>query len=269
VDILAPDFELIPDNFVMHSATGRRDHITPEETVVHGKSGRVTSVTIGSPRNRQVIVYDKRAEVIARGKSYWWDIWNHTIRTCKTAENGSSDVPNGYITPNPDFARENRVWRVEFRAGKDLLKDRWGIRTWKQFFDLFGDLCREAGQVVRCAEPDGGDPNRARWPNHPLWEIACAEMNCDLTEMRSGADPNPMKEVQREEHIGLIFRNLLGSSITLGALHDTNVDGLEGIFGQLAANMTSEVKAAPERAAKQLQDAKDRYVFIKKRERPT
>jgi hypothetical protein len=25
-----------------------------------------------------------------------------------------------------------------------------------------------------------------------------------------GADPNPMKEVQREEHIGLIFRNLLG-----------------------------------------------------------
>jgi hypothetical protein len=94
-------------------------------------------------------------------------------------------------------------------------------------------------------------------------------MNCDLTEMRSGADPNPMKEVQREEHIGLIFRNILGSSIALGALHDTNVDGLEGIFGQLAANMTSEVKAAPERTAKQLQDAKDRYVFIKKRERPT
>jgi hypothetical protein len=52
-------------------------------------------------------------------------------------------------------------------------------------------------------------------------------------------------------------------------LHDTNVDGLEGLFGQLAANMASEVKAAPERTAKQLQDAKDRYVFIKKRERPT
>jgi hypothetical protein len=155
VDILAPDFELIPDHFVMHSATGRRDHITPEETVVHGKSGRVTSVTIGGTRNRQVIVYDKRAEVIARGKSYWWDIWNHTIRTCKTAENGSCDVPNGYITPNPDFARENCVWRVEFRAGKNLLKDRWGIRTWKQFFELFGserpfaDLGRSLA-MLRC-----------------------------------------------------------------------------------------------------------------------
>lgn len=94
-------------------------------------------------------------------------------------------------------------------------------------------------------------------------------MNGDLTEMRSGADPNPMKEVEREEHIGLIFRNLLGSSITLGALRGTDVEGLEGIFGQLAANMASEVKADPARAAKKLQDAKDRYVFIKKRERPT
>jgi hypothetical protein len=82
-------------------------------------------------------------------------------------------------------------------------------------------------------EPDGGDPNRARWPNHPLWKIVCTEMNCDLTEVRSGADPSATKEVQ---HTDLMFQNLLGSSITLGALHDTNVDGLECIFGQLAAN---------------------------------
>lgn len=99
------------------------------------------------------------------------------------------------------------------RAGKDLLKDRWGIRTWQQFFDRFGDLCREAGEVVRHVEPDGSDPNRARWPNHPIWDIVCAEMNDDLTEMRSGADPKPMKEVHGEEHIAMLFRNLLGSSI--------------------------------------------------------
>jgi hypothetical protein len=49
----------------------------------------------------------------------------------------------------------------------------------------------------------------------------------------------------------------------------TNVDRLEGIFGQLAAKKTSEVRAAPERAAKQLQDAKDRYVFIKRPKPPT
>jgi hypothetical protein len=165
--------------------------------------------------------------------------------------------------------RANRVWRVEFRAGKDLLKDRWGIRTWQQFFDRFGDLCREAGEVVRYVEPDMSDPNRARWPNHMIWDIVCAEMNDDLTEMRSGADPNPMKEVHREEHIAMLFRNLLGSSITLGALRGSDADGLADVFDDLAANMNAEIKADPERAAKQLQDAKDRYVFIKKRKPPT
>jgi hypothetical protein len=101
----------------------------------------------------------------------------------------------------------------------------------------FSAVSRVAISTLRLdTEPDGGDPNRARWPNHPLWEIVCTEMNCDLTEMHSGADPNQMKEGQHKEHIGLIFQNLLGSSITLGALHDTNVDGLDCIFGQLAAN---------------------------------
>jgi hypothetical protein len=230
VDILAPDFDLIPDHFVMQSKVNRSDYISPDEMAVNGKSGRVTSVTIGKPNNRQVIFYDKRAEVIAR---------------------------------------ENRVWRVEFRAGKKLLKDRWGIRIWEQFFARFGDLCREAGQLVRYGEPDGNNPNRAHWPNHPLWEIVCAEMNAGLTEMRSGADPNPMKEVHREQHIALITRNILGSAITLGALQDSDTDGLEGIFADLAANMTSEVKSAPDKAAKQIQDAKDRYIFIRKPEPPT
>ncbi len=265
VDVLAPDFVLNPDRFVMHSKTGRRDHITTDDMAVHGKSGRVTSVTIGRPRNRQVIVYDKRAEVIAHNKSYWWLIWNHTLRTYVERGNGPVALCNVTLSPDPAHVRANRVWRVEFRAGKDLLKDRWGIRTWEQFFDRFGDLCREAGEVVRYVVPDMSDPNRARWPNHAMWDIVCAEMNDDLVEMRSGADPNPMKEVHREEHIAMLFRNLLGSSITLGALHGSDTDGLVEVFDDLAANMNAEVKADPERAAKQLQDAKDRYVFIKKR----
>ena len=269
VDILAPSFELNPDQFVMHSAAGRRDYITPEDISVNGKSGRTTSVTIGGTRNRQVICYDKRAEVIARGKSHWWDIWNHTIRTGKHARNGSICLSDKVLSANPDFARENRVWRVEFRAGKDLLKDRWGIRTWEQLFNLFGDLCREAGEVVRYVEPEGSDPNRARWPNHPLWELVCAEMNDDLTEMRSGADPNPMKEVHREQHIGMLIRNVLGCSITLGALRGTNVEGLRQVFHDLAKDMATEVAAAPVRTAKHLQDAKDRYVFIKRPEPST
>ncbi|UXX82216.1 hypothetical protein [Roseovarius pelagicus] len=269
VDIHAPGFVLNPEQFVMHSAADRRDHLVETEKSVNGKSGRVTSVTIGGSRNRQVIAYDKRAEVIAHSKTYWWDIWNHTLRNMDAGQPRNvtlhrADTPPASLSPDPAHADANRVWRVEFRAGKDLLKDTWGIRTWQQFFDRFGDLCRQSGEVVRYTQPDPADSNRARWPNHPLWEIVCAEMNDDLVEMRSGADPHPMKEVHREEHISLIFRNVLGCSITLAALHGRQQDELPGMFTDLAAQMQARVKADPGKTAKQLHAAKERYVFIQK-----
>ncbi len=269
VDVLVPSFSLDPDRFVMHSAARRRDHFTSDDMAVSGKSGRVTSVTIGGTRNRQVIVYDKRAEVITHRKSYWWDIWNHTLRTEEEATIPYIGVHRELLSPDPDKAEENRVWRVEFRAGKNLLKDRWGIRTWAQLFDRFGDLCREAGEVVRYADPVASDPNRSRWPNHMLWEIVCAEMNDDLTEMRSSADPKPMKEVHREEHIRLIYKNLLGSSITLAALRDQEHDGLAKVFETISGDMIADVISNPVRSAKQLQDAKDRYVFIRRPDNAT
>ncbi|QUJ77348.1 hypothetical protein KDD17_04925 [Sulfitobacter albidus] len=267
VDVHAPDFALTPEHFVMHSAAGRRDFVTDTEMSVNGKSGRTTSVTVGASRNRQVIVYDKRAEVIAHSKSYWWNIWNHTLRSFTEGglRNGTlhkADDPPPILTPDPDQARANRVWRVEFRAGKDLLKDTWGIRTWEQFFDRFGDLCRQSGEAVRYTDPDQTDTNRARWPNHPLWEIVCAEMNDDLTEMRSGADPNPMKEVHREQHIGMVFRNVLGCSVTIAALRGIEFDGLPAAIDQIAEDMKGQIQANPRRTEKQLREAQERYVFL-------
>lgn len=87
-------------------------------------------------------------------------------------------------------------------------------------------------------------------------------MNEDLFEMRSGADPMAVKAVVRTEHIGLIFRNLLGSAVTYAALHEggfeTLEDRMEGLYGQ----MVQEVRGDPERMAKQFQNAKERYVFL-------
>jgi hypothetical protein len=250
VDVLSPDFELIPDKFVMHSSAGRRDYIRDSEKSVHGKSGRTSSVTIGSPRNRQVIVYDKRAEVISRGKTHWWGIWNHNLRKL------------GLPELNPRNAKSSQIWRLEFRAGKDLLKDRWNIRTWKQLYERFGDLCRETGELIRYTEPSSTDPNRARWPNHLLWELVCAEINADMLDMRSGCDPNPMKEVRKEEHIALITRNILGCSLTVAALKGVPINGLKSFFSVMSEELTGQVRNNPERVQKKLNDAKERYVFI-------
>ncbi|WP_458792184.1 hypothetical protein [Yoonia sp. MH D7] len=131
VDLLAPDFQLTPDHFVMHSSTGRRDYITGDDVSVNGKSGRVTSVTVGNIMNRQVIIYDKRAQIIATNKPHWWDIWNHTLRAIKQEKpsyitlhrdqaSPMYTIPNELDPSDPD---QSRVWRVELRAGKTLLNE--------------------------------------------------------------------------------------------------------------------------------------------------
>lgn len=80
VDVLAPDIELNPENFVIHSHSNRGDYLTQEDDRrSNGKSGRFTSVTIGKMPGRQVIIYDKRREVIDKKKPIWWEIWNANL----------------------------------------------------------------------------------------------------------------------------------------------------------------------------------------------
>ncbi|WP_275392819.1 hypothetical protein [Aliiroseovarius sp. Z3] len=102
VDVLANGLTLKPDHLVMHSSTGRRDHVAQDDIAVHGKSGWVSSVTAGSVANRQVIIYNKRSEVIARGKSHWWDIWNHTLRNGLANTNAAVTLHKGQPHRPPD-----------------------------------------------------------------------------------------------------------------------------------------------------------------------
>jgi hypothetical protein len=215
LDILAPNLVLDPDSFVMSARTSRKDHHDLHNLSAHGTSGKISSITVGSISNRQVIIYDKRAEVIVRNKHQWWLIWQDTLD--RMLDHRQITTP---IKLDPSDAGQSRVIRVEFRAGKTALKERWNITTWEDFFDRFGDLCRQTGESIRYCQPNLSDTKRARWPNHPLWEIACAEMNDDLFDMRSGVDPDVIKEVHKETHISLVLRNIIGCSLTHAALND-------------------------------------------------
>ena len=101
VDVLAPDFELIPDQFVMHSHTNRADYLPTDDTTTNGKSGGYTSATIGKMPGRQIIVYDKRREVIEKSKPIWWDIWNATLSA------------QGLPPLDPSDRENSRVWRID------------------------------------------------------------------------------------------------------------------------------------------------------------
>ena len=80
VDILAPGFVLDPDAFVFHSRANRKAIAEFETVETNGHSGRTTSVTIGKMPGRQVILYDKREEVLKRRKQEWPMIWNANLK---------------------------------------------------------------------------------------------------------------------------------------------------------------------------------------------
>lgn len=71
LDYFVPEFELVADHFVMHSRFKRQLDGSLSEV---GRSSKTTSVRIGKMPGQQVAVYDKRADVIAKGKRIWWEL---------------------------------------------------------------------------------------------------------------------------------------------------------------------------------------------------
>ncbi|MEP3037032.1 MAG: hypothetical protein ABJO67_22115, partial [Pseudoruegeria sp.] len=142
----------------MHSRSSRRsfDLITDIET--NGHSSRTTSVTVGKMPNRQAILYDKREEVLARGKIEWPAIWAKTL----------------YGTHAKPLDLSNRkmaqIWRIEIRVAKRHLKDVWGIKGWESFYSLLPDVFGSLLQGIRYCVPTT-DENRSRWPTHPMWSV--------------------------------------------------------------------------------------------------
>ncbi|NIY79491.1 hypothetical protein HCZ23_08400 [Celeribacter sp. HF31] len=251
VDILAPEFELTPENFVIHSHTNRADHLTPDEhTRSNGNSGRFTSVTVGKTPGRQVIIYDKRLEVTDKRKPIWWDLWNANLNS------------EGLPSLDPKDRSGSQIWRVEVRAGKRIMKDRWGITTWEDFDAKFGDVISEAFEKIRYCEPDPTDTNRARWPNHEIWDVAKLDADEDLTELRSHVGASAVKEVHKADQIKMILALTLGNCTTLAALEGVESDDLQGYMQDMGERLRMEIQADPERAANKLSKAKERYRFV-------
>lgn len=114
-----------------------------EKDSQHRKNGRVQTFTFG--RDEIVLrVYNKSDEVEEASGKYWLHpLWN------------------GQITD---------VWRVEWQVRKETLK-RFGLRTYADLFDGYGDLLRYLVSEHTSLRVKGEDGNRSRWSVHPLWAM--------------------------------------------------------------------------------------------------
>ncbi len=244
-DILAPD--LAPDraHFISHARSTVKE-ISDSLVQVVGRSGRVESITIGKNPNRQVVLYDKRAEVFATGKGYWWPIWDAALEA------------KGLPPLDLSLRTASAVWRVEIRAFKRHLKDKWEVTTWADLRKKLPQILAEALGTVRYVVPNG-DSNRARWPVHPLWSLVGHAVAEDMHDLASMVDPAIITKLLKEERDEMLFKQIAGCMLSRAALNDVPDSRLGAYVMGSADQIVRDWQRKPEQTTAKLAQARAKY----------
>jgi hypothetical protein len=209
-DFLTPGFVLRLDGFVAHPRVKRTpywgeaiggDPYRPS-AVLTGR--RLESMTIGKMPGRQIIVYDKRAAAIAKRQPFWFKVWR--------------------IDP-ADKAAE--ITRVEVRAAKKELKDRWHLDTFDDVDAAIGDVIRAALDDIRYVAPLQKDSNVTRQTLDPLWQAMIDQVERGLFDFRSGLLPSDIREIERQLAIDTYTKQVLGNVAGLAVaegIDDTKIE---------------------------------------------
>jgi len=80
VDFLAPWFEPNREALVVPPGTKITEYTGVSETATVSSGARVIGLRAGTVANRQIAIYDKRAEVIQQNKLGWLTIWNAALK---------------------------------------------------------------------------------------------------------------------------------------------------------------------------------------------
>jgi hypothetical protein len=249
VDILAPGFALDPDSFVFHSRANRKAIAEFETVEMNGHSGRTTSVTIGKMPGRQVIVYDKREEVLKRRKHEWPLIWNENLRAAGLPLLDMSDRAT------------SQVWRIELRLGKDALRNRKDIRGWGSLHEhLQAEMDKLASDVTLTVPTP--DSNRSRWPLHPIWQVAQEATATRLFEHVGTVPPEAVREIDlREKQLDLL-KLIVANSVSLAYLEGLGPDDFEDFCEALPDMILSYLDQHPRGIEERFQGAATKYSGI-------
>jgi len=213
IDFLDAHIDIHPRDFIAHSRVKNRAFHEPLSVTDHvemrsvAQSGHVQSLTLGTMPGRQVIVYNKRAEVIEKRKHYWFDAWgmdrNDTTRT---------------------------VHRVEVRAGKTHLTKK-GIRSLEDFEAHIGLILTDAVTAIRWVQRSPTDANVTRAPLHPVWEAVQTHIADALAPYTAPLTPAVITERMRENKRLEYKQQVIG-----------NLGGYLGCKGVNPSNMSEEIE---------------------------
>lgn len=91
------------------------------------------------------------------------------------------------------------------------------------------------------------DSNRARWPQHKLWDVVTDVIATDLGTMRSCVVPDDVKDANRTEHMRMPDAQILGLLPSGAAAGGVTVDDFDGLLKRhpLVLRDASKEHAAP------------------------
>ena len=197
IDFLAPWFEPQHEALILPARTGKREFRQEDTREKFFANTVVTGITAGQVTNRQLVIYDKRAEIMSKRKLGWLEIWNQN--------RARNELPPLELQDRD----QSQVWRFEARMGSKCLRRRWEIRSWFDLDAMIGDAYAEFVGKIRYALPNH-DKYRSRWPDHELWGQVCEVYPSDLAKHRSGVVADDVKTVNREDYKQMLDGQLLG-----------------------------------------------------------
>jgi len=169
--------------------------------------GRLTGFEFGSRKTKALHarIYDKRADVEAKGTSWWLEVWGDRL------------------------AEDLSVHRVEFELGRQGLVE-FGIDTPAEALEATGDLWRYAtGEWLTHRSPTA-DATRTRWPISAPWSFV---QGASLRHQAVGLAR--LQGTRRRTSISRLLPGVNGYLVSLAALLGT--DDIEDTLGAVGHHL--------------------------------
>lgn len=233
-------FDFLSAKFTTEMIPGiERGVVCPSQTKAMGEfwiqGDRMETLTIGARSDCQVQIYNKGIEITeVSGKEWMFALWREH---------------SGYDVQEIDLGN---VWRLEVRLRGDWLKNR-NAKDPDRFLTILSELLTEALYNRRLTVPSDGDTNRRRWPLHPIYTAAWAEMGGLLS-----LEPIGYKVTGKRDALLKVMRSgiagYMRSALTLQQSGKFTDEEMDEFYTDIAAIMVRD----PDHDAK-IRRAEERY----------
>jgi hypothetical protein len=235
VDFLAPTLDIDLRQFRARTTTTKRSKYPREpdadtgETII-GKN--LQTATVGMMPGQQVCIYNKRVHIIKKHKEYWWLAWG--------------------IEPTKD-----KIWRVEMRAGKTHIKDKWRISTFEELEQKSAQIFLNILKSIRYMDEIQTDTNSSRQKEHELWPKTTAAV---VEFFKEPLKPycKPLIHAIREQKIKEYLRQFQGMATGLACVMGFDRNNLDEAHDVLSSTLHNYFRSDEKETISQIDRTFDR-----------